>query len=157
MQRKVLFLAIGSLLALAAIIAIYAPLGSLPIFAMTYFLYRWGTGQEVLGDFNTEESFADHSLEVLSESEDELMVRGNHRLLIVNRRQQMLAGLHGKLTDFAKISHIRIGHDRETGLYSVSVVLQAWGSELTLGEAGQADVSSMAALLARWVGKPVIT
>jgi len=70
MQRKIRFLALGSLLALAMITALYSPIGSIPFFAIAYAVYRWGSGQELIGDFSTGNNAISHGFEVLSESDD---------------------------------------------------------------------------------------
>ena len=100
-------------------------------------------------------------MEVLQETDDELMVRGSERVLLINRKKKSISGIHSILTTFSKVQHIRIteiaeADSSEALSYSVSLVLGMFSSICLGYTSSQIDASVMAAKLSTWIGKEVV-
>lgn len=98
--------------------------------------------------------------EVLSESEDELTIRGSFQALTLNRKTKCVSNVKGVLCRFDQVRNISIAdifaHEgRTNGRYAVSLSLGGFSS-IALGESNdQVGASIAAAKLSSWTGKPV--
>ncbi|MBS1143595.1 MAG: hypothetical protein H6R14_1001 [Proteobacteria bacterium] len=162
---RVLYFFIGSLLIFAAIAGAYSfVMGALGL-GLAYYLLRGSRWIKNDGNLFPEISLptVEHNdFEVISEEDDELVIRGSVQALVVNRQARTVANLKRVLCSFDQIKSIRI---RDSGAnndgfqrgYTVSLSLGSFSS-VTLGESGDAiNASSAAAKLATWTGKPVIS
>ena len=158
------YFAIGSLIALAIIVSVYSKLGALLCLVCAYGLFRLGRndddGESLIPDLD-EVRGRIKIMEVLKETDEELMVRGSERVLILNRKKGTISGLHSSHATFSKVQNIRIDQfsDEESSRissYSVSISLGTFSS-ICLGYTdSQIDASVMAAKLSTWIGKHVV-
>ena len=159
-----LYFGIGCLIALAALVSVYSLFGALLCLLCAYAAFRFGHN-----DGNEESLIPDldevrgriKPMEVLQESDDELMIRGSERILIINRKKKSISGIHSILTTFSKVQHIRIieiaeADSSEALSYSVSLVLGMFSSICLGYTSSQIDASVMAAKLSTWIGKEVV-
>ena len=159
-----LYFGIGCFIALAALVSVYSILGALLCLLCAYAAFR--TGRD---DSNEESLIPDldevrgriKPMEVLQETDDELMVRGSERVLLINRKKKSISGIHSILTTFSKVQHIRIteiaeADSSEALSYSVSLVLGMFSSICLGYTSSQIDASVMAAKLSTWIGKEVV-
>ena len=159
-----LYFGIGCFIALAALVSFYSILGALLCLLCAYAAFRIGRD-----DSNEESPIPDldevrgriKSMEVLQETDDELMVRGSERVLLINRKKKSISGIHSILTTFSKVQHIRIieiaeADSSEALSYSVSLVLGMFSSICLGYTSSQIDASVMAAKLSTWIGKEVV-
>jgi len=160
----VLYFGVGCLIALAGIVSVYSKLGALLCLVCAYGLFRAGRNngddEQLIPDLD-EAIGRTKPMEVLKETDDELMVRGSERVLILNRKKGTISGLRSSLTTFAKVRDVRIrqisdGESSRIVSYSVSLSLGTFSS-ICLGYAdSQIDASVMAAKLSTWTGKNVV-
>lgn len=153
------FLAIGFYIALALIVGFYSRLGALICLACAYGAVRWiGGGFWIQG--NSDEVPSGRRMEVLTESDEELVVRGNERVLILNRKRATISGIHSTITTFEKVRNVRIEHirDHDSGRdsYSVCLALGTFSSVCLGSSDSQFEASTIAAKLGRWTGKDVV-
>lgn len=146
---------------LAVIVSVYSNFWTLLCLICAYALFRVARY-----DLNGESTFShydnvlDHTkpMEILEESDDELVVRGSERILILNRKEGTISGLHSSLTTFAKVREIIIGQIANEGIISYSVSLKlGMLSSICLGNTfSDIDASVVAAKLSTWTGKSVV-
>lgn len=104
-----LYFGIGCFIALAALVSVYSLFGALLCLLCAYAAFRFGRNdgnEELLIPDLDEVRGRIKPMEVLQESDDELMIRGSERILIINRKKKSISGIHSILTTFSKIRHI---------------------------------------------------
>jgi hypothetical protein len=162
---RVLYFFVGSALIFAAIAGSYSlAIGGLGLGA-AYYLLRGSRWIKNDGTLIPEIALpaCDHSdFEVISETEDELVIRGSMQALIINRRTKTVANLKRVLCSFDQIKCIRIHYsgansDGYKPGYSVFLSLGVFSS-ISLGESSDASsASSAAAKLSTWIGTHVVS
>ncbi len=159
-----LYFGIGCFIALAVLVSAYSLFGALLCLACAYAAFRFGRNngneESLIPDLD-EVRGRIKPMEVLQENDDELMVRGSERVLIINRKKRSISGIHSILTTFSKIQHIRIteivdSDSSEPTSYSVSLVLGLFSSICLGYTSSQIDASVMAAKLSTWIEKEVV-
>ena len=159
-----LYFGIGCFIALAALVSVYSLFGALLCLLCAYAAFRFGrddgSEQSLIPDLD-EVRGRIKPLEVLQETDDELMVRGSERVLIINRKKKSISGIHSVLTTFSKVQHIKIteiadSDSSEPTSYSVSLVLGMFSSICLGYTSSQIDASVMAAKLSTWIEKEVV-
>lgn len=161
---RVLYFFMGSALIFAVIAGSYSlAIGALGLGA-AYYLFRgsrWIKNEATLFPEISLPAYEHSDFEVLSESADELVIRGSVQALIVNRRTKTVSNLKRVLCSFDRIKCIRIycsgaNNDGYKPGYSVSLSLGVFSS-IDLGESSDASsASSAAAKLSTWTGKDVL-
>ncbi|UCV23498.1 hypothetical protein [Ferribacterium limneticum] len=161
----VLYFFVGSALIFAAIAGSYSlAIGGLGLGA-AYYLFRGSRWIKNEGTLFPEIALPayDHSdFEVISESEDELVIRGSIQALIINRQTKKVTNLKRVLCSFDRIKYIRIHYsgansDGAKPGYSVFLSLGVFSS-ISLGESSDpSSASRVAAKLSTWTGKQVVS
>lgn len=163
MDRVSYFLAGATLI--AALIASTFSLGIAAFALALAFAFfrapRWKDNDAPLFPDPSDNSEDRSDFEVLSESADELTIRGSFQALTLNRKTKSVSNVRGVLCRFDQVRHISVAdvyaHEgRTNGRYAVSLSLGGLSS-IALGESNdQVDASIAAAKLSTWTGKPVI-
>ena len=161
---RALYFFMGSALIIAVIAGSYSlAIGALGLGA-AYYLFRgsrWIKNEETLFPEIALPAYDHSDFEVLSESADELVIRGSVQALVVNRRTKTVSNLKRVLCSFDRIKCIRIycsgaSNDGYKPGYSVSLLLGVFSS-IDLGESSDASsASNAAAKLSTWTGKDVL-
>ncbi|GAB3252661.1 hypothetical protein [Chitinimonas naiadis] len=98
-------------------------------------------------------------MEVVRESEHELIVRGSNRVLIIDKRKRTISGIDKLLALFNDVQAVQIRrHAQRHGwpdTYTVAIITGRRGT-LNLGRTiDEVDASIMAAKLGTWLGATV--
>lgn len=162
MDRVFYFLAGAAVI--AALIASTFSLGiaafALALAFMFFRAPRWIANDAPLFPDPSDSSEDGSDFEVLSESEDELTIRGSFQALTLNRKTKCVSNIKGVLCRFDQVRNISLAdvyaqEGRTSGRYSVSLSLGGFSS-ITLGESNdQVGASIAAAKLSTCTGKPV--
>lgn len=160
---RVLYFFMGSALIFAVIAGSYSLAAGTLGLGAAYFFFRssrWIKNDGPLLPELAIPAYEYSDFEVLSESEDELILRGSVQAIIVNRRTKTVSNLKRVLCSFDQIKCIRIhysgaNNDGYQPGYSVSLSL-GFFSSIHLGESSdESSASSAAAKLGTWTSKHV--
>lgn len=161
---RVLYFFMGCALIFAVIAGSYSvAIGALGLGA-AYFHFRgsrWIKNEGTLFPEIAPPAYDHSDFEVLSESEDELVIRGSVQALVVNRRTKTVSNLKRVLCSFNRIKCIRIYYSGANNhgympSYSVSLSL-GFFSSINLGESSDETSASLAAAkLSTWTSKRVV-
>lgn len=153
---------IGLLIAAGFITSIYAWQAGLVLLALAFILYRWLQGEPLFDEATLSPGRRASGMEVLSESDNELVVRGSERVLILDRQTKRIRGIDHELARFDEISEIRVSAERdaetqsEFGRFSLALQRRR-GGPIRLGYTDdQLDASIIGAKLSTWLAVPVL-
>ena len=153
----------GLLIAIALIAGCYTWQAGLVLLALAFVCHRFIQGDPIIGDAAFQKGLRASEMEVLSETETELVVRGSERALILDRSRRTISGIDDALAEFDDIQQIRIAahSDSDTqeafGRYSVTLKRKR-STGIRLGcTDDQLDASIVAAKLSTWLEVPVVT
>ncbi|MCX9157444.1 hypothetical protein OPU71_15050 [Niveibacterium sp. 24ML] len=152
----------GLLVAAGLITSIYAWQAGFVLLALAGILYRWSQGGPLFGESALSPGLRASSMEIIRESENELVLRGSERVIILDRVTRRIRGIDHELARFDEISEIHVNAelDAETqsefGRYSLALKRRR-GGPIRLGYTDdQLDASIIGAKLSTWLAVPVV-
>ncbi|GAA5177186.1 hypothetical protein GCM10025771_13780 [Niveibacterium umoris] len=162
-MQKVIYFAIGAVLIVALIASSYSLAICALLIAGAYQLsraVRWIDNEGTLFPSIAPAPYDCSDFEVISETEDEIIIRGSVRALSLHKSKRIVSNVKGPLCTFDKVRCVTISESSSSQegygtSYAVSLSLGFFSSVCLGFTSNKLEASIAAAKLSTWTGKHV--